>query len=452
MQLNIIHQKRFLSCIVSFLFLSSSICLAQITANSPHTMGRPPMASDIDTIIVFEDLNTASITITSKDTCNFVWNYFTFDGSTYITEDSVLVDLDTTSSKHRSLKEGAYHITYTQAGEKVSKNIWVFDYAQHTSISIQSLYVNDTGNPEQADAFDPCSIARIELELLQDSFFYFNSPSALNNEALQLINQVIYPKLSGTTTVINDNTLELSAPSEEIKFELTLGERFVFANNTVSKHIFGETTYTSDEYSPIALGTLTITADFPSTASNTNELDKYTQSGNYHFVSVPADIYFSSDAPAHADFYTWTLKKAGANPHLITNYEGPEFLFSFRQADTFMISLTASNEYCSSTDSITIITYPSLIHVPNTFTPNGDGINDEFKVAYRSIKSFEATIFSRWGKSIYSWTDPAKGWNGQIGGRKASPGVYYYVIKATGTDSGKNIPISLQGEINLVRE
>jgi len=84
----------------------------------------------------------------------------------------------------------------------------------------------------------------------------------------------------------------------------------------------------------------------------------------------------------------------------------------------------------------------SYLAVPNVFTPNGDGKNDEFRVAYRSLKEFHCWVYNRWGKLVYEWTDPAKGWDGTINGRPAAEGAYYYVIRALGTDAAKNAEYS----------
>jgi len=88
------------------------------------------------------------------------------------------------------------------------------------------------------------------------------------------------------------------------------------------------------------------------------------------------------------------------------------------------------------------------LEVPNVFTPNGDGINDEFRVAYQSLTKFEAWIYNRWGRLVYHWNDPQKGWDGNIGGKKAAEGAYFYVIKAVGSDGIKYLK---KGDINLLR-
>jgi len=90
----------------------------------------------------------------------------------------------------------------------------------------------------------------------------------------------------------------------------------------------------------------------------------------------------------------------------------------------------------------------SFLAVPNVFTPNGDHHNDEFRVSYRSIKEFHCWVYNRWGHLVYEWTDPAKGWDGTIGGRPAAEGAYFYVIRALGTDAPKNASYMMKAAYN----
>ncbi len=111
---------------------------------------------------------------------------------------------------------------------------------------------------------------------------------------------------------------------------------------------------------------------------------------------------------------------------------------------------------------------PSLVEVPNFFTPNGDNMNDEFVVKTQSLKSMNVTIFNRWGGQVHSWknnniissedTYAHSIWDGQIGRRLASPGVYYYVIKYEGRDideedeKGRPVKGTKTGFIHLFRD
>jgi gliding motility-associated-like protein len=85
---------------------------------------------------------------------------------------------------------------------------------------------------------------------------------------------------------------------------------------------------------------------------------------------------------------------------------------------------------------------PSEIDIPNVFTPDGDGINDYFIVESKSLRSISVEIFSRSGLMVYSFSGEGeslkdwKGWDGNVNNSssKATPGVYFYIIRALGWD------------------
>jgi gliding motility-associated-like protein len=112
------------------------------------------------------------------------------------------------------------------------------------------------------------------------------------------------------------------------------------------------------------------------------------------------------------------------------------------------VKLKAENAYCNYVDSITVKVSESALYAPNVFSPNGDDVNDEFRFAFKSIVSFQCTIFNRSGKQIYSWTDPLKGWDGTYNGVPVPEGAYFYIATAKGSD---NKEYKLKGDINLLR-
>jgi gliding motility-associated-like protein len=73
------------------------------------------------------------------------------------------------------------------------------------------------------------------------------------------------------------------------------------------------------------------------------------------------------------------------------------------------------------------------LFIPNTFTPNEDGLNDIFRVSTlgQCIENFEMTVFDRWGEAVFSTKDLAKGWDGKIKGVVAKSDVYTYLVKYT---------------------
>jgi gliding motility-associated-like protein len=69
------------------------------------------------------------------------------------------------------------------------------------------------------------------------------------------------------------------------------------------------------------------------------------------------------------------------------------------------------------------------IIIPNTFTPNGDGINDTWDIKYLNFYTqCSVRIFTRWGKNVYSSIGYGLPWNGTYGGSPLPTGTYYYVI------------------------
>jgi len=70
--------------------------------------------------------------------------------------------------------------------------------------------------------------------------------------------------------------------------------------------------------------------------------------------------------------------------------------------------------------------------VPNVFTPNNDGINDDFVINVLNPLSYSIDVFDRWGKQVYTSTNPSTYWTGRILSTDylVPDGTYYYIIKA----------------------
>lgn len=103
-----------------------------------------------------------------------------------------------------------------------------------------------------------------------------------------------------------------------------------------------------------------------------------------------------------------------------------------------------SDQHCiDSMRSENIVVDPSSLEIPNVFTPDGDGLNDYFVVESESLRHISVEIYSRNGLRVYSFDGEGeglrnwKGWDGNINNssRKATPGVYFYIIRAYGWDN-----------------
>lgn len=180
--------------------------------------------------------------------------------------------------------------------------------------------------------------------------------------------------------------------------------------------------------------------------------------------SAPLDVQFKSNANKPvAQFFRWEIYEGSS---LLAQRSDEDQRYRFDEAGQYQVKVWASNHHCT-TDSVvfTVTVSNSDLRVPNVFTPDGDGQNDEFRVMYRSIVEFECWVYNRWGKLVYHWTDPAKGWDGTIHGHPAAAGAYYYIIRARGADAApgarfhkttKRNPAEvgvyqLSGTVNLLR-
>jgi len=113
-------------------------------------------------------------------------------------------------------------------------------------------------------------------------------------------------------------------------------------------------------------------------------------------------------------------------------------------------SATAFIENCSKTASYIIEECPCKIWLPNIFTPNGDGLNDEFfPIVHSTLHTFSMHIFDRWGQVIFK-TNSYKSWDGTVRGRHAAAGVYFCVITYSCVSDPTKIH-SKQGSVTLVR-
>ncbi len=71
----------------------------------------------------------------------------------------------------------------------------------------------------------------------------------------------------------------------------------------------------------------------------------------------------------------------------------------------------------------------AIVHVPNAFSPNGDGINDRFTATSIGFDRFLLTIYDRWGQVLFNTTDDRAGWDGSGGGTAAPNDIYTYVLE-----------------------
>lgn len=319
---------------------------------------------------------------------------------------------------------------------------WVTNYSNHT-MTLQGVYGADTQD---------CSYSVLNIEGEASPIVYYTingQPKTLSREIyLDYTSQEFSTEQNDFVTVEQrkiyeslGKILNVSPPAFCNSYFMVSGDRFL-------REWGEELTAESGLVEPMAVDchTEAVQEENGDEASNIMHGKENDLGG-----SAPADISFyayTTDGVAH---FEWQMSRS-------QNFDNPEYRFyqqnldyTFTDEGTFYLRFVGSNYdgTCEAYgDVYTVSIGASALECPNAFSPNDDGVNDVWKVSYRSLIEFHCEIFNRSGQKIFGFDDPSEGWDGTWHGKKVKPGVYYYVINARGAD-GKDYKKS--GDINIIR-
>ena len=151
------------------------------------------------------------------------------------------------------------------------------------------------------------------------------------------------------------------------------------------------------------------------------------------------------------------LSASGANRYIwspatgLNNANIPNPLATITSRQQYLVTGTDTLTNCSGKDTITVFIkgpFDPTFFVPNAFSPNGDGINDCFRVKnYGTVKIADITIYNRFGKLVFHSANVNDCWDGTYKGNPVDPDNYVYYIK-TFNDCGAN---TKKGNLVLIR-
>lgn len=146
-----------------------------------------------------------------------------------------------------------------------------------------------------------------------------------------------------------------------------------------------------------------------------------------------------------------TLFDSITDPHITTiDYTGINTV-----AGCFMVEAIDSNYNRSQSNFVCIdIDSCSLYHLPNVFTPNGDGSNDTFHpFPYDFVDHINIKIYNRWGNVVFTSQDPDINWDGKEKNTRqyCADGVYYYICEVFEYRLGGIKMRTLHGSVSLYR-
>lgn len=321
---------------------------------------------------------------------------------------------------------------------------WIVDYAdKHFEIASVDTY------PEQ-----DCDMTRIAVVGKGEPIKYY----AINGRQCHLDRgiEVKYNTLEWDSTQKGYVNVEQSVTYEYLQNPIVIRPPF-YCNTAVS--------VSGDRFMKI----WGIAEESESSLIHANGLDVHTEAvqtnishdnGNSNMISSD-ETTLGGSAPADFTFYAYTTDAVIHNEWQIA--DDPEFeyvryrfneqdlTYTFDQEGKFYVRFIGSNDdgSCETAgDTYEIGIGASDLRIPNAFSPDGDGVNDVWKVGYRSLTEFKCWIFDRNGRQLFYFDRPELGWDGKHRGKVVSPGVYYYVIEAEGADGKK---YKKGGDINILK-
>jgi gliding motility-associated-like protein len=147
---------------------------------------------------------------------------------------------------------------------------------------------------------------------------------------------------------------------------------------------------------------------------------------------IPLAVQFTNASQGSTSLYSWDFGTGATSTDV-----NPSYTYGFNNIGKFSACLLVTDTAgCTDKKCVEIDAYVvSSFIIPNVFTPNGDGINDVFKITSEGFSSLHVEIFNRWGQKEYEWETIDGGWDGHsASGVPSNSGTYFFLLKATGMD------------------
>lgn len=427
-------KQRIYFIIIALVSFATQAAELTFTGNSRQAVSITPASNTgLARIYVLENSNgvTASFTTLGSDAVN--WYRFDNRGAAYAEPIATTVNGRTTS-----FTLGVDDIGIVVEDGSTRHYFWIINYANHP-FEISGLNIS-----EESD----CSTTTLLTEGSGSQILFYNIngvPTELSREIELTYYTLEYNAETESYDQIEESivepwltaTMRTPAPLCDTQFTLK-GDRFLSAWGM-------EQQAESETYQAKAVDAHTTAVQTEREVDNEVSVEVSSLGG-----SAPVEITFTATVSDAVRFTEWQFSSDPEFNNYDLRFNDTEVTYTFREQGTTYIRFQASNnegdcDWFSETYEVHI--GESKLQCPNAFSPNDDGVNDVWKVSYKSIVEFQCSIFNRWGTEIISFDNPAQGWDGKYNGKVVDSGVYYYAIRAKGADGKK---YKLSGDINIV--
>jgi gliding motility-associated-like protein len=158
---------------------------------------------------------------------------------------------------------------------------------------------------------------------------------------------------------------------------------------------------------------------------------------NYHSAT---EVQFYDLSTTNIVVYTWTFE------HEISTEKDP--LHNFSSGGSQDVWLLVEDEHTCLDSLMKTVKPVLLIYAPNSFSANGDRLNDTFKFKGDGVKSFHLLIYNRWGELLFETDKIDNGWDGTFKGKEVPAGVYVYKVRV---ESYQQTVVEEVGKVTLIK-
>lgn len=425
------------ACFFSLALVTTFAALTFSGTALPPIPDTPDKSTGLDEIYVIDNTNGVTATYTAASPSATV-NWFRFNALGGGFAEPVA---STRDGRLSSVKLTSDDMGYIVEEGTTRKYYWIVNYANHPctlrSLSINpesdcsSVVLDFDGNAEKITYYSINGVSKTlsrgltigydNLEFDNDSFSYVQTREEKSLESAQ-------------------SAIHVASPLCDTEFVLS-GDRFLARWGKAEEAA-------SPRFQAVAVAATTKAVQTERNVDNEKEDASAADLGG----SAPVEITFSAAVSDAVVYREWQFSYDPDFADIDMRVNETETTRTFLDFGTIYARFLAGNDagtcdYIS--DTYTISIGESRLDCPNAFSPGtSEGTNDEWKVSYKSIISFDCHIFNRWGIEMAHLTAPSQGWDGRYGGKYVPAGVYYYVISAEGSD-GKRYKLS--GDINIIK-
>lgn len=431
--------KRLISLMAAALALLSASGQVSFTGASTHNPIVLPIAKNsgtgLDSIFVVFDTQEVDMTFTAKSDVTVTWSSFGERGGGY---DEPISGI-TRSGRETTLRHVLPNKGYIITEGTYRHYYWVVNYADY--------YMSLNGLSFSSEA--SCSLVSFNLDGKADAIPYYTING--NRQVLDRMIELTYytqvwddsthweTKEVTDTFAALDQAFQIDPPLCNTVFVLS-GDRFLKTWDLT------QVVRTNDIYYPRAVSCGSTAVQEDRGYDNERGLDSGLGG------SAPVHIVFTGYPSDQVAFRRWEMATDEDFNEVFIQYNQDEVDYTFNDAGTYYVRYFVANDDGSCEnygETYRIMVSESELVCPNVFSPGStEGVNDVWKVSYKSLVEFHCWIFNRWGTCVCEFTDPGEGWDGKYKGRLVDTGVYYYVITALGSDGVK---YKKRGDITILR-